>query len=171
MNGISLTCNTLTEKATKMLSINSGRFWVTGTVTADCAWHSRCNWQCQRGASLHWQLFHYLFCSMMGPWVGFCLPSLELLKCLNSRPFSKHLSSGLHVIHLFRSVTHSSTYLVQCSELEVTYQLQFSALKNPLFSVYTVVWATRVTHVQVIQNISPQRFDFQICYQLEKLWK
>lgn len=73
-------------------------------MTADCVWQDRGDWLCRRGASLRLGLFHCLFCSMMGPQVGFCMPSLELLTCLNSRAFSKHLSSGLNVMQLQVSI-------------------------------------------------------------------
>lgn len=126
----------------------------------------------QSGASLCSRRFHYLFCSVSGPRVGFCVPSPELLTWWNSRPFSKHLSSELDVIPLQVPVQICDSLIsTSCLELSARNHLPvaiFSIENSLFFHIYSCV-SNRVcvTHVQVIQNIRPQSHNFQICYQNE----
>lgn len=113
--------------------------------------------------------FVVFFCSMVGPRVGFCMPSLELLMCLNSRSFSKHLSSGLNVVQLQVSVQICDSLIcMPCLVLWARSDLLvaiFCIENSTFFHVYRCVSkSARVARVQVTQNISPQSHDFQIGY-------
>lgn len=155
-----------------MLPTNSGRFWVRGDVTADCA--ARPVAGCaEEVLPVVGSCFIVFLCSMMGRWVGFCMLSLEPLTCLNSKPFLKHLFSGLNVIQLqVRIQICDSLICIPCLVLWARSDLPvaiFCIENSMFFHMYSCVSESAcVAHGQVIQNISPKSHDFQICCQLEK---